>query len=872
MTNPFGSVVGQRLLEADGSIPYNIPDESIFLESVKGLRSELDGIVAGAVDEAGIDHDKLLNFVEGEHFSQSAIAISAAQTTSGEFASARISQSSVTQHEASLSVGASQVTAGTFGTGAYVFDNTIAVAGGVNNFYRTVNDGNPEIHLGATTLDDVFWQAIYSPGTQILARVEFRSRTTSAVADAGKFSFLVDEIQILELADAGISVIGTGAFTGNVTIQEAGGNPLISITDTTNGRQMRLIAQPTLVSLDSFDNSVYERFDIDGDPLNLNPGQNGSIVMCAGGGNVTVTNNLTVGNVIQTTANNSVVQPSGQFIRGVSSVGDLAFDAQRGFIFNLDANNNSTDALFAIRANASAIDLFTVNEIGEADGTFFDNGGGVFNVKHPDYGAVGDGVNDDTAEIQAALDDVPAVGGTVILPRGNYKVTATLNIKRSRTILRGEGATITFTGASDTVIDAVPTSGTQVEMCVIENLVLDITGSSAKGIDFSAFKHSDFRKLQLQLRTASQIGIFGKGDAAGTGPYYNVFDSITIEGTVSIAGQIGFQLVSGTSGIDLDGPNGNLFSNMRRLSDLDFAFDIQTGEGNMFVNIHAELIITSFARFNSRTADVSRTATGGSRFRLIDTGAAFTSSLLRAGLIITGGAGNGERAVVQSVDSGTQLTLDRAIDATIGGTTVYELYESKAINNKFSHVRIEGTSSANIADFKAGSRNNTICHLGFSSLSTTRWKKDVGDLSNIVSNNAGMVFPFHFAAGTLPGVNVTEYIISGTTVNRGDAGGVGVFEEGAIVGVEMFTFDRTGGVIKPIVRNDNSAVSMLPILDSNSPSGSTGAHCEAFLRDFVEGSAQHLDLQGPLMVGIQSDASFTKGADYRSVVTVWIMQ
>ena len=46
MTDPFGNVVGQLLKESSGSIPYNLPEESIFLESVRGLRTELDQVQA----------------------------------------------------------------------------------------------------------------------------------------------------------------------------------------------------------------------------------------------------------------------------------------------------------------------------------------------------------------------------------------------------------------------------------------------------------------------------------------------------------------------------------------------------------------------------------------------------------------------------------------------------------------------------------------------------------------------------------------------------------------------------------------------------------------------------------------------------------
>ncbi len=80
MSDPFGDTVAQLLKEASGSIPYNLPEQSIYLESVRGLRSELDSIVAGdagfVVDPATIDHDLLLNFNQDEHFLKSTLVAS----------------------------------------------------------------------------------------------------------------------------------------------------------------------------------------------------------------------------------------------------------------------------------------------------------------------------------------------------------------------------------------------------------------------------------------------------------------------------------------------------------------------------------------------------------------------------------------------------------------------------------------------------------------------------------------------------------------------------------------------------------------------------------------------------------------------------
>lgn len=68
---------------------------------------------------------------------------------------------------------------------------------------------------------------------------------------------------------------------------------------------------------------------------------------------------------------------------------------------------------------------------------------GVVNVK--DFGAVGDGVHDDTAAIQRAIDTLRN-GGTVFLPMGNYLISRTLTIA---------AAGITIQGAND----AFPNSG-----------------------------------------------------------------------------------------------------------------------------------------------------------------------------------------------------------------------------------------------------------------------------------------------------------------------------------------------------------------------------------------------------------------------------
>lgn len=103
------------------------------------------------------------------------------------------------------------------------------------------------------------------------------------------------------------------------------------------------------------------------------------------------------------------------------------------------ANHTGTQAIStvtglqtALNSKLENVDIADINATGTAssstylrgDGTWGTPAGGssslVFNIK--DYGAVGNGTTNDTAALQDAIDAAEAVGGTVFIPAGTYKV------------------------------------------------------------------------------------------------------------------------------------------------------------------------------------------------------------------------------------------------------------------------------------------------------------------------------------------------------------------------------------------------------------------------------------------------------------------
>lgn len=148
-----------------------------------------------------------------------------------------------------------------------------------------------------------------------------------------------------------------------------------------------------------------------------------------------------------------------------------------------------------------------------------------------DYGAKGDGVTDDTAAIQAALNSLSLTGGTVIIPAStsNYLFSSTLLVPFGvRLVGHGKFSTIIrYTGNSA----AVSTTGTTINTIQLENLTVDIINNNATCLDAARMVNSVFNSVRFRsVSGTNQIGVSANITNNSWTSYFNEFISCTWDG------------------------------------------------------------------------------------------------------------------------------------------------------------------------------------------------------------------------------------------------------------------------------------------------------------------------------------------------------
>ena len=103
-------------------------------------------------------------------------------------------------------------------TGKLLQDSIVIISdNGDITSYDAVNDGNPQIRMGASDAEEVHIQTVFDGAAQTLDYVLFQTDAASATANKGLYRFNVDGSDIMDIDDGGIDLDTGGAISINGT-------------------------------------------------------------------------------------------------------------------------------------------------------------------------------------------------------------------------------------------------------------------------------------------------------------------------------------------------------------------------------------------------------------------------------------------------------------------------------------------------------------------------------------------------------------------------------------------------------------------------------------------------------------------------------
>ena len=150
-----------------------------------------------------------------------------------------------------------------------------------------------------------------------------------------------------------------------------------------------------------------------------------------------------------------------------------------------------------------------------------------------DFGAVGDGIVDDTVAIQSALD----VGGKVVIPKGVYNISATLLIKHDFTAVSCNGSKIQNLTNEEPLLyfgDASVENG-YAQYCTLSDVVMHGNATTTQGIklwsssgvaeETGALWNDSSKK---NILTNVQVNEIGAGTALSVYSWANSFRDFTV--------------------------------------------------------------------------------------------------------------------------------------------------------------------------------------------------------------------------------------------------------------------------------------------------------------------------------------------------------
>jgi hypothetical protein len=161
-------------------------------------------------------------------------------------------------------------------------------------------------------------------------------------------------------------------------------------------------------------------------------------------------------------------------------------------------------------------------------GQWFDKGAAVYNVMHPDFGAEGDGLNDDGTAWNLVVAELPSQGGIILVPAGSYLLTTAFSFGGKDNIVLWLMPGVVLTGS------ALPTA-------TGNNYILDWRSGVIDEFPVDSLADGDARQILetaadgTTVQWADNIDVPGTLDVTGA----TILDStLAVAGNVTITGEL----------------------------------------------------------------------------------------------------------------------------------------------------------------------------------------------------------------------------------------------------------------------------------------------------------------------------------------------
>jgi hypothetical protein len=437
---------------------------------------------------------------------------------------------------------------------------------------------------------------------------------------------------------------------------------------------------------------------------------------------------------------------------------------------------------------------------------------GALNVK--DFGAVGDGVADDRAAIQSAIDAVTASGGgTVALDAKSYAISSTINIGSAVSLI-GRGSSqypaasfvtsadfialpktrlVALSGfAGSTPMVSLRTLGAAkytLQGATLQGVMLDCANIAARGLDVVSVKNSRFTDLLIYRPTA--LGIFedvlAGGDVTTEGnnaTQFNTWDAITVW-----CGNTGAVVGWRQTGTSAHNINQCTYNNIQIVHANGTGLDIVNGDTNLWKRITtfsfgsgvgcvmhgADLSeAAKYARNNTFVGSLFGGANAGARSNtaqsgtfetiVLDANASATNDIYAGKTItLTGGTGAGQvRRIASYVGSTKTATVTAPWATTPDNTTTFSIQKGGGAEVLAGKGVLSGTAQAGAS--------STITLAATASSSATEYTNLIirldggtgsGEVRRIFAYNGSTKVATVNTAWTTPPDNTTTYSIYG---------------------------------------------------------------------------------------------------------------